>query len=116
MCVFFDMLCIEDQDVQFTCKVRTLLGGEDSLLWSSAQELKFQVRVRFPSKEQRNLCHIIQVLLACQLQKNIVFTRDMGISDKRAISLIDRERKRLRQRLLLFMPFPPLKYCLIKAM
>lgn len=51
VCVFFDMLCFEDRDVQFTCKVRTLLGGEDSLLWSSAQELKFQVRVRFPSKE-----------------------------------------------------------------
>lgn len=119
VCEFLDMLCSEDQDVHFTCKVRTLLGGEDGLLCSSKLQTSalrvktWFFRIRFPSKGPRNLSHIMQALLARLIQQKIVFTKD--IADKNSYQP-DRQREEERETLLLvFMPFFSENY-LTKAM
>lgn len=82
VCVSLDMLYSEDQDVLVTCKVRTLLGGEDSLLWCSqhqmsAQDLFFQVRLGFSQQgTEKPLPHRAG---SPGLPENIVFTKDTGI-------------------------------------
>lgn len=85
VCVLLDILYSAEKDVQFTCKVRTLVGGEDSFLCSSqlqtsGQDLRLgfsgSSRLSHQGTEKPRPHHAGS---SGQIQQNNVFTKDIGI-------------------------------------